>query len=276
MKNFEFTISNGVVTAIEVVEGDRSQYLRLPKDAVFTVGSGVITETITGRGETQNLTFTQIAGSDLYSLSSVTRTISNPSVYAPSGAERGLSFTITDGAVTAVQEEITVGGRTTIRDIKLAPTESFTIDKDVVTETRLRDNAIETITFVKPAGEDLYAVSAISSTFIAAGDATTLLSVHDRNQISATVTAGTVTAVAKVEGVGDPMRASGASKASYAQPEAGFIVETITRGTRTAYEVYFDGNGDGIYTEVAHGAGAVDLVGLKAQLDQIDSFQSLL
>jgi len=41
----------------------------------------------------------------------------------------------------------------------------------------------------------------------------------------------------------------------------------VTVGTHSAYEVFHDGNGDGIYTAVAHGTGTtVDLVGLKAQL----------
>jgi hypothetical protein len=47
----------------------------------------------------------------------------------------------------------------------------------------------------------------------------------------------------------------------------GFILETQKDGSTSRYEVFHDGNGDGVYTAVAHGSGTtIDLVGLKAQI----------
>ena len=57
------------------------------------------------------------------------------------------------------------------------------------------------------------------------------------------------------------------SYASYSQLAAGYVLETITIGTHSSFELYHDGNGDGIYTAIAHGSGtSVDLVGIQAQL----------
>jgi len=51
----------------------------------------------------------------------------------------------------------------------------------------------------------------------------------------------------------------------------GFMVEAVTAGTATRWEIFRDGNGDGIYTEVAHGLGPiVDLVGLATNLAAVD------
>ena len=48
---------------------------------------------------------------------------------------------------------------------------------------------------------------------------------------------------------------------------SGFVVESETKGGATHWEVFRDGNGDGVYTEVAHGNGPLaDLVGLASNL----------
>ena len=57
------------------------------------------------------------------------------------------------------------------------------------------------------------------------------------------------------------------SGTTYSQLAAGYVLEVRTHGTHSSYEVYHDGNGDGVYTEVAHGSGSsVDLVGLQTQV----------
>lgn len=49
--------------------------------------------------------------------------------------------------------------------------------------------------------------------------------------------------------------------------QSGFVVETETQGSAPHWEVFRDGNGDDVYTEVAHGSGPlVDLVGLATNL----------
>ena len=53
----------------------------------------------------------------------------------------------------------------------------------------------------------------------------------------------------------------------------GLVEETFTHGPHTSFEVFADGNGDGIYTAVAHGEGVtVDLAGLQAQLTTVTPF----
>lgn len=47
----------------------------------------------------------------------------------------------------------------------------------------------------------------------------------------------------------------------------GFVIETEIKGTATHWEIFRDGNADGIYSEVAHGEGLlIDLVGLSNNL----------
>ncbi|MFA7269135.1 MAG: hypothetical protein WC073_07315 [Sterolibacterium sp.] len=47
----------------------------------------------------------------------------------------------------------------------------------------------------------------------------------------------------------------------------GFVIETESKGTTTHWEIFRDGNADGIYSEVAHGEGLlIDLVGLSNNL----------
>lgn len=273
MTSFQFTLSNGSVTGVTATNGDRTQTLRIPTDATFTVGTGTITETITGTKGVQTLTFTQSAtDSSSYTLTSSTLTVTSPSVTVTSGVERGYDFTITNGAVTAVQEEVTVGSKTRAHDLKISATDSFTVTSSGIVETRLHDNVVETITYVQPDGETLYVVASVTSTYVNAGSATTYLSVHDNARISATVSDGSVSAIQAISPSGTATTLTTNSNVVFSQPESGFIVETVTRGTRTNYEVFYDGGGDGVYTSVAHGAGTtVDLVGLKAQLAQLDA-----
>ena len=273
MTSFQFTITDGSVTGIAVTHGDRTQTLRIPTDATFAIGSGTITETITGARGVQTLTFTQSAtDSATYTLASSTLTITSPSVAVANGVERGYGFTIADGVVTAVREEVTVGSNSRAHDLKISSTDSFTVADGEITETRLHDNVVETITYVKPEGATLYAVASVRSIYIDAGSATTHLSIHDQARISATVSDGSVSAVQAISPSGAATALTTNRDVVFWQPESGFIIETITRGSRANYEVFYDGGGDGVYTSVAHGVGAtIDLVGLKAQLDQLDS-----
>lgn len=270
--SFEFTIANGAVTAMEAINGSQSQYLRIPTNATFQIGTGTITETITTKNGMETKTFAQSAtGSDIYTLTASTLTVASPTLYTPNGGERGLAFTISNGAVTAVHEEVTNGTQTRTHDLSITGADTFTVTSTGVTETRLHGNAVDTITYVQPSGETLYAVASVSTTFVSAGTATTMLSVNDHDRVSVTLSGGSVTAVQAVSATGALTTLTASANIVFSQPEVGFVVETITKGATNRYEVFYDGGGDGVYTEVAHGSGTtVDLVGLKAKLAQLD------
>lgn len=59
MAGYEFTIVNNQVTGLDFVSGTRTVPLHLPSDATFTVGTGTVTETITGSHSSDAITFTQ-------------------------------------------------------------------------------------------------------------------------------------------------------------------------------------------------------------------------
>lgn len=261
-EGFKFVITNGAVTAMSRVDGTHTSTLRLPSDATFNVSGSTITETRTNTKGTETLQFTQDASdSTLYHLTSAVQTFNTTSSNA--GA---YTFTISNGAVTAVQHLL--GTRS--HNEPITSTSKFVVGADGnIVETSVHDNVIETITYVAGSTAGQYVMASDARSFVPAGTASTVLDVAGCDRAKFTIDAsGTVSQVQQVKFDGSTSTLTVGSNTTYKQLEAGYVLEVQTRGSHTSYELFHDGNGDGIYTEVAHGSGStVDLVGLKAQLN---------
>ncbi|GGY13659.1 hypothetical protein GJV26_05530 [Massilia dura] len=262
--NVQFTITDGQVTGLARVAGDHVIPVKLPADATFTVGTGTVTETITRGTTTEVSTYAvDTADSTLYHLSQDVKTFDTTVASA-----RSYTFTVTDGSVTAVSESVGWSGNVRTVDVtKLAAT-SFTVEGGTITATTVHGNTLETLQFTSTDGTT-YHLASDTQAFAALGSATTALDVDPYDRLSFTFSGDTVTAaqVVKADGTTVAVSTHGNTTVAYTQPEEGYVVQTVTYGTRTQFEVFHDGNGDGIYTEVAHGTGAtVDIVGLQAQI----------
>jgi hypothetical protein len=263
-----FTISDGQVTGIEHVIGSRTIASGLPAGATFTVGTGTVTETLTRGAATATLTWTADASdAGLYHLTQEVRSFDTAAAHTPT-----YGFTVTNGAVTAMTQTFgTSGWSHTVAVADLAAS-AFTVDGSTVTETAIRGNTLETLRFTTTDGTT-YKLASETFSVIPAGTAATALDVEPYERMRFTFDGTTVTAAQSVKPDGTAVDVHLGSTVAYAQAAAGYVVETITRGSHTYYEVFHDGNGDGIYTAVAHGQGTtVDLVGLQAQITpQIDT-----
>ncbi len=271
-QGYEFTGADGQVMTMELVNWSGAANLPLPTNATFSVGTASVTETITGLNATRTVEYSADAtNSDIYHVTESTMTVTAPTTTTATGNASGYSFTITDGAVTAVQQVFANALHSYSHTVPASPTATFSVEGTAVTEISIHGNMVETVQFVQPGGSTLYAVASDSKAYIQPGTATTLLSVDAADRAHFTFdSAGHVTQVQSVSLTGQTGTVVPNSYVTYAQLEPGFVQETTTIGTRSSYEVFHDANGDGIYTEVAHGLGStVDLVGLKAQLAQI-------
>jgi len=261
-ERYKFTITNGAVTGLSRVDGPNTSTLRLPTDASFTIGTTGITETRTTTKATETIQFVQDAtDSSLYHVAS-DLLVFNTSTASTNNA---YTFTISNGTVTAMQH--LHGNRS--HSEALAPTSKFVVGSDgKIVETSVHDNVIETITYVAGTTAGQYVIASDAKTFVPTGSATTALDVEGCDRAKFTIDAtGAVTQVQQVKLDGTSTTLTLGTNVSYKQLEAGYVLEVLTRGNRTSYELYHDGNGDGIYTEVAHGSGStVDLIGLKAQI----------
>ncbi|MYM39839.1 hypothetical protein [Duganella qianjiadongensis] len=260
-EGFKFVITNGAVTAMSRVDGTHTASLRLPSDATFSVSGSTITETRSGSKGTETLQFVQDSSdATLYHLSTDVQTFNS----STSGS--AYTFTISNGAVTGVQHVL----GTKSHSEPIDPTSKYVLGSDgKIVETSVHDNVIETITYVAGSTAGQYVIASDARTFVQAGSATTLLDVEGCDRAKFTIDAsGAVTQVQQLRFDGSTSTVTVGSNTTYKQLEAGYVLEVQTHGSHTSYEVYHDGNGDGIYTEVAHGSGStVDLVGLKAQIN---------
>jgi hypothetical protein len=260
----QFTITDGQVTGLARVIGSNAIPVRLPSDATFTVGTGTVAETVTSGTTSEVLTYAvDTADSTLYHLSQDVRTFDTAAASA-----RSYTFTVTDGSVTALSESVGTSGNVRTVDItKLAAT-TFTVDGNTITATTVHDNVLETLQFTSTDGTTFHLASDTQA-FATLGSATTALDVDAYDRLSFTFSGDTVTAarVVKADGTTAAVSTHGNATVAYTQPGAGYVVQTTTSGTRSTFELFHDGNGDGIYTEVAHGTGTtVDIVGLQAQI----------
>ena len=270
-RGLEFTISNGEVTAVSEVVGSHTFDLQIPQNATFAVGTGSITETLTGTHTTTVLTFTpESSGASLYQLSSTTTTIASPSTTTANGATAGIDFTIANGAtVTGETQSYANGSQTFTHTIHIPADASFTVGSGTVTETLVRGNAVETLNYVQPSGGTLYTLASETTTYVSAQGSTTQLSVQPNDRLEFTIDAsGAVTGVERVDADGTTTAITPGSHTSFTQLQAGYVEEINTYGSHTSNEVYYAGSqANGVYTEVAHGSGStVDVTGLSTQI----------
>jgi hypothetical protein len=266
---YKFSINNGTVTSEQRVIGGHTVGVRIPDGAAFAIGTGSVTETITSPHATETLQFTaDPSDATLYHLASEKTVIANPTTIF-GDSTFGYAFTITNGAVSAMSVTETHHTHSSTHVVPIDATTTFSVAADgTVTETAITGHTIETTTYAPSGTAGLYAVTSETNTFIQPGSATTLLDIepHDRARF-AIDTSGAVTQVGKVLADGSIKTLVPDADTVYSQLATGYVLEVRTRGMHTSYEVYHDGNGDGIYTEVAHGSGStVDLVGLQTQL----------
>ncbi|SDD32237.1 hypothetical protein SAMN05428966_10416 [Massilia sp. PDC64] len=263
-----FTISDGQVTGIEHVIGSRTIASSLPAGATFAVGAGTVTETLTRGTATATLTWTVDASdTGLYHLTQEVRSFDTTAADTPT-----YGFTVTGGAVTAMTQTFGRSGWSHTVAVADLAASVFTVDGNTVTETAIRGNTLETLRFTTTDGTT-YKLASETFTVIPVGSAATALDVEPYERMRFTFDGSTVTTAQSVKPDGTTVDVHLGTTVAYAQAAAGYVVETITRGSHTYYEVFHDGNGDGIYTAVAHGQGStVDLVGLQAQITpQIDT-----
>ncbi len=180
----------------------------------------------------------------------------------------GFTFTISNGRVTAMQEVIGTGSNSHTLNLSLPSTATFAVSGNSVVETLVQGNAVETRTFVQTASTNPYVIATDNKTFIQAGSATTLMDVNPNQRDKFTIdSSGHVTQVQAVGTNGTLTTVPANSFTSYAQLAPGFVEKSVSIGAYSYYDIFHDGNGDGVYTAVAHGSGSsVDLVGLRAQL----------
>jgi len=263
-----FTISDGQVTGIEHVIGSRTIATGVPANATFAVGTGTVTETLTRGTATATLTYT-VDGADagLYHLTQEVRSFDTTATNTPT-----YGFTTTGGAVTAMTQ--TFGASGWMHSVAVADLAAsvFTVEGSTVTETAIRGNTLETLRFTTTDGTT-YKLASETLTVVPVGTAATALDVEPYERMRFTFDGDTVTAARSVKADGTAVDVHLGTTVAYALAAAGYVVETITRGKHAYYEVFHDGNGDGIYTAVAHGQGTtVDLVGLQSQITaQIDT-----
>ncbi|MCX7174741.1 MAG: hypothetical protein NT159_12650 [Proteobacteria bacterium] len=267
---FGFTTdASGKITGMERLLGTDTFDLRLPGNATFAKANNIVTETLTGSYATEVLQYApDPTNASLYHLSSDTMTIANPSTTNAYGFTRAYSFTIANGAVTGMQSVWGNAGHTYTNSLRQLPTAHLSSSGNTVTETLVQGNVVETLQFVSSGSAGLYALASDARSFVQPGSATTLLSVDPYDRAKFTIDAGgKVSQVQDVRIDGSTVTVTPNAYASFSQLAPGYVLETVSFGTRSSYEVYHDGNGDGIYTGIAHGVGTtVDLVGLQSQL----------
>ncbi|MEV4783250.1 hypothetical protein [Burkholderia sp. LMU1-1-1.1] len=181
----------------------------------------------------------------------------------------GYSFTVEDGAVTAVQITTKFGTTALSSTLPIGPTTTFSIGADgTVTENSVYGHTIERTDFKLSSETGLYTKTDVMVSDIPANGAATLLDVAPYARATFTFDAnGAISAAQQVLPDGNKLTITPGGGLAYSSLEPGYVLETRSVGGYTFNEVYHDGNGDGIYTAVAHGSGnTVDIVGLKAQI----------
>lgn len=275
-QSFGFSVSDGQVTAMTLMDGTRAISLPLPANATFSVDSvtNTVTETIAGQSGTDVIQYVaDPANAGVYHLGQETLTYTSPGIADGRGHVEGYSFTLTNGQVTGLQEVSGSTTRAVTHAEDISPATLFAVSGNTVTESSVEGNTVETKVFTLATGSSLYAVASQTTIFVQPGAATTLLAVNPRDRAQFTIDgSGNVTQVQSVSANGTATTVTPDSHTAFQQLDTGFVQETVTAGSHSAYAVFYDGSGGGTYTEVAHGSGStVDLVGLKAQIAQLPS-----
>jgi hypothetical protein len=273
---FQFTIANGKVTAEQAVFGHHTETVHIPTGATFAVGTGTVTETIPGTHATYVIDYAAETGNPaLYQVSDITQTVASPTTLAANGHVSGFSFTTgADGAVTGIQAVTGDSATAThAHTLRLPAGAQFATDGTTITETTVHGHEIDVTSFVQSGPAGLYAIASQSETFIPKGAATTALDVEPTERDQFTFGASGSVATASIVHADGTLTAITDSHVTFTTLAPGFVEEVTLHGSHAQFEVFHDGNGDGIYTAIAHGDGThVDLTGLQAQIAKIDSF----
>lgn len=118
---YSFTVSNGTVTAEQETVGISTHTFSfnvpIPPAAIFSVGSGTVTETLVQGNAVETIQFVQPSGSSLYAVASESTAFVQPgtatTLLSVNPYDRA-EFTISNGAVTQVQSVSPSGAVTTI------------------------------------------------------------------------------------------------------------------------------------------------------------------
>lgn len=275
-RTFSFTISGSTVTALQATDGSHTVDLHIPSNATFTVGTGTVTETLTGTHATTTIDYAAEAGNPAaYQVASITETVTTPSVTDGDGETHGIAFTISGAMVTAEQVDFSDSSHSHSFNAPIPADAEFTVGTGTVTETLVHGDAVETLTFVQPSGQTLYALASDHTAFIAQGSATTALDVEASERDQFTISpGGMVTAAEHLNADGSTTAITLGGDVSFTQLATGLVEEISTHGGHSDFEVFATGaGGGGVYTAIAHGEGtAVDVAGLQAQVAQLPSF----
>jgi hypothetical protein len=259
-----FTIGDGQVTGLERVIGSRIIAAGLPANASFVVGDGTVTQTLVRATATATLTYT--ADTNDKALYHLTREVRSYDTAAPDTPT--YRFAISAGRVTAMSQTFGTADRSHSVAVDHLPASAFRVDGADVTQTTIRGNTLETLRFTTTDGAT-YKLASETLSAVPAGTATTVLDVEPYERMRFTFSGAAVTHAEAVKTDGTTIAVPRHPGVTYAQAAPGYVVETITRGAHTFYEVFHDGSGNGIYTAVAHGTGTmVDLAGLQAQITE--------
>ncbi|MCX7178669.1 MAG: hypothetical protein NTX56_07820 [Proteobacteria bacterium] len=274
VSGFEFSLNNGQVTGMGRVLGSHVFNLRLPSNATFSVDStnNTIAETVLGTRATELIQFTQDpANASLYHLSSDTVTVSNPTTINANGSTNGYAFVVTGSTVVGMQSVWGNASQTHTQNMHLIPTSSFAMNGNTITETLVQGNSVEVLQFIQSGSAGLYAVASDSVRFIPQGVSTTPLSVNPFDQAKFTFDAvGAITQAQHLRPDGSLATIVQSAQVSFSKLADGYVIETVTNGKHSSFDLYHDGNGDGVYTAIAHGSGtSVDLVGVQSQVSPI-------
>lgn len=181
------------------------------------------------------------------------------------------SFTLTNGSVTA--GSLTLPSGSTV-SLPLSGTTKYSVSGSEVIATYTNGNVTQEIHFADSDADGLYNVVSSSQVELAAPQSNWLGFVN-REQLKATVdTSGTVSAVSQVSWHGNErvLLSSTVSDSNTTWTvQNGLLVETHTLANGTSqWEVFRDGNADGVYTEVASGTGTlINLTGVLTQTDAV-------
>jgi hypothetical protein len=181
------------------------------------------------------------------------------------------SFTVLDGAVTAASMNLSSG--TTV-SMPLNTGIVYSVSGSDIVATRSTSQAIGTIVYRDTNANGFYEIVANAQVNTTA-PTVNMQGFVSREQLKMTLgTDGLVTGVTQLNSKGGEkvlLSATVSHSSTSWTVQQNLLVETSTSGSGLAHwEIFRDGNNDGIYTEVAHGTGPlIDLTGVVTATDTV-------
>jgi len=185
------------------------------------------------------------------------------------GAGDVFSFTLSDGKVTAASMALPSGKSVSL---PMGSGIAYSLSGTDVIATRTDSQGIETLRYSDTDADSLFEVVAHARVLTAA-PGVNMQGFSTREQLSVTLDGSTVKTVSKTLLDGSTKVLLSDTETSNAQwsVQNGLLIESRTNAAGvTHWEIFRDGNQDGLYTEVAEGHGAmVDLVGVITATDAV-------